>query len=158
MPQRKYLGVIFDDKLNCKPHIQHLCSKLSCASWALLKLKNYVNVFYFKNGLLQFGILSYIILHNHVAKMPWIHQKNFIIELFESFPKVIIRLIPCPFSMTYIYSKSRIFAILNLQKACTKLPKMFITLLKLNSTSPHILTTCDMQLNNISIFHFQKAI
>jgi len=37
--QLKYLGIVFDDKLSCKSHVQHLCSKLSRGSWALLKLK-----------------------------------------------------------------------------------------------------------------------
>ena len=39
----KYLGVIFNDKLSWKSHIQHVCSKLSNGSWALLKLRNYVD-------------------------------------------------------------------------------------------------------------------
>ena len=39
----KYLGVIFNDKLSWKSHIQHVCSKLSSGSWALLKLRNYVD-------------------------------------------------------------------------------------------------------------------
>ena len=39
----KYLGVIFNDKLSWKSHIQHVCPKLSNGSWALLKLRNYVD-------------------------------------------------------------------------------------------------------------------
>ena len=39
----KYLGVIFNEKLSWKSHIQHVCSKLSNGSWALLKLRNYVD-------------------------------------------------------------------------------------------------------------------
>ena len=39
----KYLGVIFNDKLSWKSHIQHVCSKLSNGSWALLKLRNYID-------------------------------------------------------------------------------------------------------------------
>ena len=41
--EMKYLGVIFNDKLSWKSHIQHVCSKLSDGSWALLKLRNYVD-------------------------------------------------------------------------------------------------------------------
>ena len=41
--QMKYLGVIMDDKFTWKPHIQHLCSKLSSGSWALLQLRNSVD-------------------------------------------------------------------------------------------------------------------
>jgi len=36
----KYLGVIFEDKLSWKPHIKHVCTKLSSGSWTLLKLRN----------------------------------------------------------------------------------------------------------------------
>ena len=39
----KYLGVIFNDKLSWKSHIQHVCFKLSNGSWALVKLRNYVD-------------------------------------------------------------------------------------------------------------------
>ena len=39
----KYLGVIFNDNLSWKSHIQHVCSKLSSGSWALLKLRNYID-------------------------------------------------------------------------------------------------------------------
>ena len=31
----KYLGIIIDDKLNWKNHVQNLCSKISKASWAI---------------------------------------------------------------------------------------------------------------------------
>ena len=37
------MGVIFNDKLSCKSHIQHVSFKLSNGSWALLKLRNYVD-------------------------------------------------------------------------------------------------------------------
>ena len=39
----KHLGVIFNDKISWKSHIQHVCSELSNGSWALLKLRNYVD-------------------------------------------------------------------------------------------------------------------
>jgi len=42
--QIKYLRVILDDRLSWKPHIQHVCSKVSTNSWALLKLRNYVGI------------------------------------------------------------------------------------------------------------------
>ena len=42
--QLKYLGVIIDNKLNSKPHIQYLCAKLFSGSWSLLKLRAYVNI------------------------------------------------------------------------------------------------------------------
>ena len=40
----KYLGIMLDDKLTWKPHIKQLCTKLGRESWAILKLRNYVNL------------------------------------------------------------------------------------------------------------------
>ena len=42
--QIQYLGITFDDKLTWKPHIQQICSKLSSGSWAILKLRQYVDL------------------------------------------------------------------------------------------------------------------
>ena len=43
--QIKYLlGITFDDKLIWKLHIQQICSKLSSGSWAILKLRQYVDL------------------------------------------------------------------------------------------------------------------
>jgi len=42
--QITYLGVIFDNKLTWKPHMQHVCNKLSSGAWALLKPRNYVDI------------------------------------------------------------------------------------------------------------------
>ena len=42
--QIKYLGITFDDKLTWKPHVPQICSKLSSGSWALLKLRQYVDL------------------------------------------------------------------------------------------------------------------
>ena len=42
--QIKYLGITFADKLTWKPHIQPICSKLSSGSWAILNLRQYVDL------------------------------------------------------------------------------------------------------------------
>ena len=39
----KYLGVIIDNKLIWKTHIEHICSKMAKGSWALTRLKKYVS-------------------------------------------------------------------------------------------------------------------
>ena len=40
----KYLGVILDEKLSWKPHLQFLRSKVASGCWALNKIKQYVNM------------------------------------------------------------------------------------------------------------------
>ena len=43
--QIKYLlGITFNGKLTWKPHIQQICSKLFSGSWAILKLRQYVDL------------------------------------------------------------------------------------------------------------------
>ena len=40
---KKYLGVIINNKLIWKTHIEHICSKIAKGSWAVTRLKKYVN-------------------------------------------------------------------------------------------------------------------
>ena len=40
----KYLGVYLDNNLTWKPHIEYLCTKLSAASYVLIKLRYYVDL------------------------------------------------------------------------------------------------------------------
>ena len=42
--QITYLGLILDDKLLWKSHIQKQCSKIAKGCWALLKIKKYVDL------------------------------------------------------------------------------------------------------------------
>ena len=39
----KYLGVIIDNKLIWKTHLEHICSKIAKGSWALTRLKKYAS-------------------------------------------------------------------------------------------------------------------
>ena len=40
----KYLGVYLDNYLTWKPHIEYLCTKLSAASYLLIKLRHCVDL------------------------------------------------------------------------------------------------------------------
>ena len=55
----KYLGVIFDEKLNWKAHISHLTNKLSKVAGIFYKLRKIVN----KNTLIQ---VYYALVHSHL--------------------------------------------------------------------------------------------
>ena len=55
----KYLGVIFDEKLNWKAHISHLTNRLSEVAGIFYKLKKIMN----KNTLIQ---VYYALVHSHL--------------------------------------------------------------------------------------------
>ena len=57
--QTKYLGVIIDDKLNWKPRLKHLQSKLSRNSYAMAKLRAYV-------GENTMKLAYYSLIHPHL--------------------------------------------------------------------------------------------
>jgi len=70
MQKMKYLGVIFDDKLSWRPHVEHVSTKLSNGSWALLKLRNYVDL----NSIVVYSILTCntaFQLEEWRQEMPW---------------------------------------------------------------------------------------
>ena len=39
----KYLGIIIDDKLNEKNHVQNLCSEISTGFWVIANIKHFGN-------------------------------------------------------------------------------------------------------------------
>ena len=81
--QIKYLGITFDDKLTWKAHIPQICSKLSSGSWALLKLRQYVDlltlktVYFFLIYLhLQYCISSWGLAHaNALNPLEKLHKR-----------------------------------------------------------------------------------
>ena len=40
----KYLGVVTDEKMSWKNHVNYLCSKLAKGCWAISKLRNYIDL------------------------------------------------------------------------------------------------------------------
>ena len=61
--QVKYLGIVFDKSLTWWEHIQHLCSKHCKGCWALLKLRNYVDLATLKNFI--------ITLYTHIYNIAY---------------------------------------------------------------------------------------
>ena len=82
----KYLGIMFDDKLTWKPHIKQLCSKLSRGSWAVLKLKNYVNF-----SALKAVYYSFVYSHLRYCISTWVLVSKTALDPLEKLHKGIIR-------------------------------------------------------------------
>ena len=62
----KYLGILFDNKLNWEQHTQHVLAKLCIARGVLMKLRHYVSVAALRNvyfgivySYLQYGVTSW---------------------------------------------------------------------------------------------------
>lgn len=84
----KYLGVIFDDKLCWKQHIQHICSKLSSGSWALLRLRNYVSL-----STLKMVYYSLVYSHLQYCITTWGLAAANALDPLEKLHKRIVRII-----------------------------------------------------------------
>ena len=88
----KYLGVIFNDKLSWKSHMQHVCSKLFSGSWALLKLRNYVDTITLKTlyYALIYSYLQYCVptwgLASTAALDPLVRINKRIIRIITNSP------------------------------------------------------------------------
>ena len=86
--QLKYLVVIIDTKVSWKPYIQYLCSKLSSGSWALLKLRAYVNI-----SVLKTVYYSLIYSHLQYCITTWGLASCNALGRLEKLHKRIIRII-----------------------------------------------------------------
>ena len=84
----KYLGVIIDNKLNCKPHIQYLCSKLSSCFLVLLKLRAYVNI-----SVLKTVYHSLVYFHLQYCITTWELASSTALDPLEKLHKYFIRII-----------------------------------------------------------------
>ena len=106
--QIKYLGITFDDKLTWKPHIQRICSKLSSGSWAILKLRQYVDLLTLKT---VYFSLIYLHLQYCISLWGLAHAKA--LNPLEKLHKRIIRNIT---SSPYLEHTTPLFFKLNLLK------------------------------------------
>ena len=78
------MSVIINDKLSWKSHIQHVCSKLSSSSWALLKLRNYVDTTTLKT---VYYTLNYSYLQYSVSTLdPLVRIHKRIIRIMMNSP------------------------------------------------------------------------
>ena len=104
----KYLGVIFNDKLSRKSHIQHVCSKLSSGSWALLKLRNYVDTTTLK-------IVYYALIYSYLqyCVSTWGLASTSVLDPLVRIHKCIIRIIT---NSPFLSHKNPLFQKLNFLK------------------------------------------
>ena len=85
----KYLGVILDDKLNWKPHIEKLVTQLFKSCGMLFKLKHYTNISVLKSVYfaLFHSYLTYSILNwgraNKTTLLPLIRLQNKAVRTLE---------------------------------------------------------------------------
>ena len=86
--QMKYLGIVFDGKLTWKSQIQHICTKFSKGSWALLKLRDYVDINMLKT-------VHYSLIYSHIQYCitTWRVASATALETLEKMHKRIIRII-----------------------------------------------------------------
>ena len=123
----KYLGVIFNNKLSWKSRIQHVCSKLSNGSWALLKLRNYVGTTTLKTVYcaLIYSYLQYCFstwgLVSTTALDPLIRIHKRIIRIITNSP-FLSHINPLFQKLKFL--KQKIFLNLTLQKQCFALIKV----------------------------------
>ena len=104
----KYLGVIFDDKITWKPQIKQLCTKLSCGSWALLKLRNYVNL-----STLKSVYYSLIYSHLQYCISTWGLASKTALNPLEKLHKRIVRIMT---NSSYLAHTKPLFYKLNFLK------------------------------------------
>ena len=89
----KYLGGLFDNKLNWEQHIQHVLAKLCIAKRVLMKLRHYVPVaalrnIYFGTGIvyfyLQYGVTSWGNASKYTTRIQI--QQNYIVKILTKSP------------------------------------------------------------------------
>ena len=86
----KYLGLILDENLNWKAHVQHLQKKLSCAVGIIAKLRHYLNpknllsVYYccVTDRKIRARRNSKALLAKHLTFQPNLKYLEFILESF----------------------------------------------------------------------------
>ena len=94
----KYLGVLFDNKLNWEQHVQHVLAKFCIARRVLMKLRHYVpvalrNVYFgIVYSYLQYGVTSW---GNTAFKYTRIQiQPNYIVKILPKTPFFRKKLLP----------------------------------------------------------------
>ena len=96
----KYLGVLFDNKLNWEQRIQHVLAKLCIARGVLMKLRHYVPVAALRNiyfgivySYLQYGVTSWGNAASKYTTRIQI-QQNYIVKILTKTPFFRKKLLP----------------------------------------------------------------
>ena len=83
----KYLGVVIDEKMSWKNHVNYLCSKLSKGCWAISVLRNYV-------GLHSLRILYCSLIYPHLQYCisSWGRATKSVLKPLSIIQKLVLRL------------------------------------------------------------------
>ena len=84
----KYLGVVIDEKMSWKNHVNYLCSKLAKGCWAISKLRNYVDLHTSR-------ILYYSLIYPHLQYCisSWGRATKSVLKPLSIIQKRVVRLI-----------------------------------------------------------------
>ena len=104
----KYLGVYIDDVLSWKTHVQQTCAKIAKGSWALLQLRNYVNL-----DTLKTVYYSLVYSHLQYCISSWGSACNSTLDPLIKLHKKIVRIIT---KSDYIAHSTPLFAELKILK------------------------------------------
>ena len=84
----KYLGVVIDEKMSWKNHVNYLCSKLAKGCWTISKLRNYVDLHTSR-------ILYYSLIYPHLQYCisSWGRATKSVLKPLSIIQKRVLRLI-----------------------------------------------------------------
>ena len=84
----KYLGVVIDEKMSWKNHVNYLCSKLAKGCWSISKLRNYVDLHTSR-------ILYYSLIYPHLQYCisSWERATKSVLKPLSIIQKRVLRLI-----------------------------------------------------------------
>ena len=119
----KCLGIMIDNKMNWTQHINYLNAKLCKGSWAISKLKKFVNIHTLKT-------IYYSLIHSHLKYCitSWGKAAKTIIQPIINTQKRIIRIMTgsnCQINSSPLFTKLKILKLCDVYKL--QMASQFIT-------------------------------